>query len=65
MIHEERRQAELYLDLMGHDINNKNQVGIGYLEMALGRLKLSDEDRQYLIKPLCRVPYSSIGQRFL
>jgi PAS domain S-box-containing protein len=51
-IHEERRQAELYLDLMGHDINNMNQVGIGYLEMALGRLKLSDEDRQYLIKPI-------------
>ncbi len=51
-IQEARRQAELYLDLIGHDINNMNQVGIGYLEMALDRLKLGDEDRQYLTKPL-------------
>lgn len=30
-----KKQAELYVDLMGHDINNMNQMGIGYLEMAL------------------------------
>ena len=35
-----RKQAELYVDLMGHDINNLNQVGIGYLELALEELKL-------------------------
>jgi PAS domain S-box-containing protein len=29
-----KQQAELYLDLMGHDINNLNQVALGYLEMA-------------------------------
>jgi PAS domain S-box-containing protein len=27
-------QAELYLDLMGHDINNMHQVALGYLELA-------------------------------
>jgi PAS domain S-box-containing protein len=28
-----KRQAELYLDLMGHDITNMNQVLLGYMEM--------------------------------
>jgi PAS domain S-box-containing protein len=31
---EAKQQAELYLDLMGHDINNMNQIALGYLEMA-------------------------------
>jgi PAS domain S-box-containing protein len=30
-----KSEAELYVDLMGHDINNMNQVGIGYLELAM------------------------------
>jgi PAS domain S-box-containing protein len=48
-----KAQAELYLDLMSHDINNMNQIGIGFLEMALDRLKgLSDESKSLLIKPL-------------
>jgi PAS domain S-box-containing protein len=29
-----KAQAELYLDLMGHDINNMHQVALGYLELA-------------------------------
>ncbi len=29
-----KHQAELYLDLMGHDINNMHQIALGYLEMA-------------------------------
>ncbi len=47
-----RRQAEFYVDLMGHDINNMNQAGIGYLELALETLKLGDEEREYLLRPL-------------
>lgn len=47
-----KAQAELYLDLMGHDINNFNQVGIGYLEIALERLELSGMDRDIIAKPL-------------
>jgi PAS domain S-box-containing protein len=48
-----KAQAELYLDLMSHDINNMNQIGIGFLEMALDRLEgLSDETRGLLTKPL-------------
>ncbi len=27
-------QAELYVDVMGHDINNMNQAAMGYLELA-------------------------------
>ncbi len=29
-----KEQAELYLDLMGHDINNLHQIAMGYLEFA-------------------------------
>jgi PAS domain S-box-containing protein len=33
-----KSQAELYVDLMGHDINNFNQIGLGYLELAIDML---------------------------
>jgi PAS domain S-box-containing protein len=44
-----KMQAELYVDLMGHDINNMNHGAMGYLELALetleteNRLKLADK----------------------
>ncbi len=47
-----REQAELYLDLMGHDITNINQIGMGYLELALETIDLPEEQRELLIKPL-------------
>ena len=34
-LNDARAQAELYLDLMGHDINNMNQIALGYLELAM------------------------------
>jgi PAS domain S-box-containing protein len=41
-------QTEVYIDLMGHDINNMNQVAMGNLELLLDRLpghkKIEDED---------------------
>jgi signal transduction histidine kinase len=40
-LEESKAQAELYLDLMGHDINNMNQVATGFLELALGKLSAS------------------------
>ncbi len=49
---EAKDQAELYIDLMGHDINNMNQIGMGYLEMAIESLDLKDEQRTLLLKPL-------------
>ena len=45
-------QAQLYLDLMSHDINNLNQVGMGYLEVALNTLNLNAVDRELLEKSL-------------
>ncbi len=51
-----KSQAELYLDLMGHDINNTNQIAMGYLELGLDILKsdgkLGTDGAQYLAKPL-------------
>ncbi len=50
-LEESKIQAELYLDLMGHDINNLNQVGIGYLELAKESTDL-DEIKSLIDKPL-------------
>lgn len=47
-----KRQAELYVDLMGHDISNLNQIAMGYLELSLDRLSLSEADRELISKPL-------------
>jgi PAS domain S-box-containing protein len=53
---EELKQAkalsELYLDLMGHDINNMNQIGIGYLEIALSTIDVGDDNKRLLAKPM-------------
>ncbi len=49
---EAKDQAELYIDLMGHDINNMNQIGMGYLELAIESLELQDDQRTLLLKPL-------------
>lgn len=62
-LRESKAQAELYVDLMGHDINNMNHSAIGYLELALETLetdkKLRLEDRILLDKPLQAVKNSS------
>lgn len=50
-LEEAKGQAELYLDLMGHDINNLNQIGIGYLELAMQTESL-EEAKSLLEKPL-------------
>jgi PAS domain S-box-containing protein len=38
-VRDARKRSELYLDIMSHDINNMNQVGIGYLGLLLEILK--------------------------
>ena len=49
-----KQQAELYVDLMGHDINNMNHSAMGYLELALVSLdgggKLAAEEKTMLEK---------------
>ncbi|MCD1293564.1 hypothetical protein CUJ83_00950 [Methanocella sp. CWC-04] len=56
---QEKMQVELYIDLMGHDINNMNQIGIGYLEMALDTFNLNDDNKTFLVKPLEALENSS------
>ena len=47
-----KMEAELYLDLMGHDINNIHQIAIGYLELACEALGVDEESRYLIEKPL-------------
>jgi PAS domain S-box-containing protein len=55
---ETRAQAELYVDLMSHDISNLNQVALGYLELIGGMVE--DEKLKELIsKPLDAINNSS------
>lgn len=42
---EEKKRAELYVDIMGHDINNLNQVAMGNLELIKNSDKLPDDLR--------------------
>ncbi|OPY29267.1 MAG: sensory histidine kinase CreC [Methanocella sp. PtaU1.Bin125] len=45
---EEKKRAELYVDIMGHDINNLNQVGLTSLEFLDDEPGISDEGRKML-----------------
>jgi PAS domain S-box-containing protein len=49
---EAKMQAELYLDLMSHDINNMHQIAIGYLELASESIEIEGSDRELIVKPL-------------
>lgn len=44
-------QSDIYLDLMGHDLRNLNQIGMGYLEIALDTLDLNEHERMLISKP--------------
>lgn len=43
-------QAELFLDLVCHDINNLNQICLGYLELANQSVSHDNEASRYLAK---------------
>ncbi|BAI61358.1 putative histidine kinase [Methanocella paludicola SANAE] len=57
-LQEAKNQAEIYLDLMGHDINNLNQIALGYLELANDQLK-DDKVRELISKPVEVITSSS------
>jgi len=46
-----KMQAELYLDLMGHDINNMHQIALGYLELARG-MQADEGGSEFLVRPI-------------
>ncbi|MCD1293556.1 hypothetical protein CUJ83_00910 [Methanocella sp. CWC-04] len=55
-----KAQAELYTDLMSHDINNVNQELIGYLELSLQSDKIGGEEREYVKRSLDSVKKSTL-----
>jgi PAS domain S-box-containing protein len=58
-----KADAELYVDLMGHDINNMNQISLGFLELARNILesdgKLGEENIGLLDKAMDSLNNSS------
>jgi PAS domain S-box-containing protein len=44
-----KQESELYLDLMGHDINNMHQIALGYLELA-SSMPASEEQEVFINK---------------
>jgi signal transduction histidine kinase len=48
---EAKQQAELYLDLMGHDINNMHQIALGYMEIARDMHPVAGQG-EFLDKPI-------------
>lgn len=45
-----KEQAELYVDLLSHDINNINQVALGYTELTLDAMERGECDPSLLEK---------------
>jgi signal transduction histidine kinase len=62
-LHEEKMRSDIYLDLMGHDINNMNQIAMGYLELAHDKLKsdgrLDESESEFIERPLETLKSSS------
>lgn len=51
-IMEEKDKAELYLDIMGHDINNLNQSVLGNLELIREESNLTAEEKESIEKSI-------------
>jgi signal transduction histidine kinase len=58
-LREAKNQAELYLDLMSHDINNMNQTGMSSLELALEIGEMDEETRDLVARSLAAFTGSS------
>jgi PAS domain S-box-containing protein len=54
-----KAQAELYLDLMGHDIRNYNQIAMGFLELAADILVKDKAEQELLSRPMDAINSSS------
>lgn len=48
----ERNRAELYLDIMGHDINNLNQTVLGNLELIQDEPSLTEDMKESISKSI-------------
>ena len=47
-----KAQADFYVDIMAHDINNMDQAVMGYLELAQDMLNISEEQKKLLAEPI-------------
>lgn len=60
---EEKRKSDLFSDLMSHDLYNMNQVAMGFLELAIGKMekegKLEGDDISLLLKTMDSIQRSS------
>ncbi|OPY30374.1 MAG: sensory histidine kinase CreC [Methanocella sp. PtaU1.Bin125] len=54
-----KAQAELYVDIMGHDISNMNQAIMGYLEMATDTTGPDGTEKEYLARSIELIRKSS------
>lgn len=48
VVQDEQRRAELYLDILGHDINNRDQGILSYAELLLRKKNLDAESQNYV-----------------
>jgi len=55
----EKAQSDLYVDLMGHDINNMNQIALGYLELIAANPDLDPHLRKLSMTALRAIRDSS------
>jgi signal transduction histidine kinase len=49
---DERKRAELYMDIMGHDINNLNQTVLGNLELIRDEPGLTEDEKESIDKSM-------------
>jgi signal transduction histidine kinase len=56
---EEKGRAQLYLDLLTHDINNYITAAMGYLQLAEMRLTLEEKDKKLIGVPIRELRNSS------
>lgn len=56
---EAKARAELYVDVMSHDVGNINQSILGYLELALTMCSLREDQKEFIEKPIELVKYIS------
>ena len=49
---EAKEQAELYIDLLSHDISNMNAAIRGYMELALEKMDIEEKNKQYFTRPI-------------
>ena len=54
-----KSQAEFYIDLLSHDINNMNQAAMGYMELAMEKVKQGKYDPSLFAKSMAIIKNSS------